>query len=177
MRQIIINLALSIANHIINKIPSYNIRHFLYRNFFKMKLGKQSNIQMGLKVYSPWKITIKDNTVINNSVVIDGRGSIEIGSNVNISPYVQIYTAEHEVNSPFFDYSSDKVIINDYAWVSTRSIVLPGVNIGEGAVITAGAVVTKDVPPYHIVGGVPAKKIGERSKDLQYTLNYRKFMH
>jgi len=63
------------------------------------------------------------------------------------------------------------VIIEDYAWVSSRTTLLPGVTIGKGAVVAAGAVVTKSVEPYTVVGGVPAKKIGERSKELNYKLS------
>lgn len=177
MKMALINTMLSIANHIVNKIPSYTIRHFLYKKILKMKIGGETNIQMGLLVYSPWKIKIGNNSVVNNSVVLDGRGSLEIGNNVNISPYAQIYTADHDVNSPDFAYRSSPVIIKDYAWISTRSIILPGVTIGEGAVISAGAVVTKDVEPYKIAGGIPAKVIGERSRDLTYNLNYRKLFH
>lgn len=177
MRQIIINAMLGIANHIINKIPFYCIRHTIYRCIYRMKLGKQTNIQMHLFVYSPWKIEIKDNSVINNDVVLDGRGGLIIGQNVNISPYAQIYSAEHDVNDSYFKYTTAKVMIEDYAWISTKSTILPGVTIGKGAVVAAGSVVTKDVLPYDIVGGIPAKKIGERNHDLRYKLNYRKFLN
>jgi acetyltransferase-like isoleucine patch superfamily enzyme len=177
MRILLIEFMLSFANHIVNRIPFYELRKLLYKKLLFMKIGKHTNIQMGLRVYSPWKIKLANNSVINNNVVLDGRGSLNIGSNVNISPYVQIYTAEHDVNSSNFEYVSEKVVIEDYAWISTNSIVLPGVTIGKGAVVSAGALVTKDVEPYAIVGGVPAKKIGSRSKELKYVLNYKKFLH
>jgi len=78
---------------------------------------------------------------------------------------------QHNVNDPDFRGESAPVIIGDYAWISCRTVLLPGVRIGEGAVVAAGAVVTKDVEPYAIVGGVPAKNIGERSQGLRYRLN------
>ena len=62
--------------------------------------------------------------------------------------------------------------IGDYAVIMTRAIILPGVTVGEGAMVAAGAVVSKDVPPYTIVGGVPAKKIGDRAKSLDYVCDY-----
>jgi maltose O-acetyltransferase len=74
------------------------------------------------------------------------------------------------MNDPNFGCESAPVVIEDFAWISCRTVVLPGTRIGKGAVVAAGAVVTKDVEPYSIVAGVPAKKIGERSRDLNYYL-------
>jgi maltose O-acetyltransferase len=73
-------------------------------------------------------------------------------------------------NDSNFCSVSERVIIEDYSWISCRTIILPGVRIGYGSVVCAGAVVTKNVEPYSIVAGVPAKKIGERIKNLDYTL-------
>ena len=66
------------------------------------------------------------------------------------------------------------VVIIDRAWISCRVVILPGVTVGEGAVVAAGAVVTKNVPPYTIVAGVPAKEVGKRTKDLRYKLCFHK---
>lgn len=77
---------------------------------------------------------------------------------------------QHKVEAPDFGCESAPVIIEDYAWVSCRTVVLPGVRIGKGAVVAAGAVVTKNVEPYAIVAGVPAKPIGARPRDLRYQL-------
>ena len=97
-----------------------------------------------------------------------------IGENVNISSDVKFYTLQHDYNSSDFKAVGAQVIVEDYVWVSVRAIILPGVTIGKGAVIAAGAVVTKDVEPYSIMGGIPAKKIGERNKELNYVpSNYR----
>jgi len=65
------------------------------------------------------------------------------------------------------------VVVGDYVWIGARATILPGVTIGRGAVVAAGALVSRDVPPYAVVGGVPAKVIGERARDLRYTLNFR----
>ena len=75
-----------------------------------------------------------------------------------------IWTLHHDYNDINFKTVGDRVKIGDYAWICSGAIILPGVEIGEGAVVAAGAVVTKNVDPYCIVGGVPAKKIGEREK-------------
>jgi maltose O-acetyltransferase len=91
-------------------------------------------------------------------------GGVKIGKNVNVSDGVVIITAKHDVNSPQFEARYEPITIEDWAWVATNAIVLAGVTIGEGAVVAAGAVVTKDVAPYSIVGGNPGKVIGERKK-------------
>ncbi len=87
---------------------------------------------------------------------------------------VWIWTMEHDPQDPLYRVKGGPVIIEDYVWISCRVVILPGVTIGEGAVVAAGAVVTKDVAPYTIVGGVPAKEIGTRTKDLRYRLQFHK---
>lgn len=94
---------------------------------------------------------------------------------MDIAQDVQIWTLEHDVVSPRHGLKNGGVVIKENVWIASRATILPGVTIGEGAVVAAGAVVTKDVEPYAIVGGVPAKKIGERNKNLEYALNYRPF--
>jgi len=93
---------------------------------------------------------------------LDGRSNIIIGNNVDISSETNIFTWEHDIESPIFDSKGAPVIIGDWVYVGTRSTILPGVTIGEGAVVAAGAVVTKDVEPWTMVGGVPAKFIKKR---------------
>ncbi|WP_461453691.1 acyltransferase [Mucilaginibacter sp.] len=95
---------------------------------------------------------------------------LTIGNNVNISTQVVIWTLHHDYNSPDFAQAGSPVIIEDYVWLCSRAIILPGVTIGEGAVVAAGAVVTKNVEPYTVVGGVPAKYIAKRNTNLNYDL-------
>ena len=121
-------------------------------------------------------VQIGANTVINRDVLLDGRMGLVIGDNVSVSEGVAIFTLEHDPNSPDFANRGAPVRIADRAFIGARAIILPGVTVGEGAVVAAGAVVTHDVPPYTIVGGVPARPIGERRRDLSYTLDYRKFL-
>ena len=96
---------------------------------------------------------------------------MRIGNHVDIATDVMIYNSEHNVESDYFQAEDRPVIIEDYVFIGPRAIILPGVKIGKGAIIAAGAVVTKEVAPYAIVGGVPAKIIGERkNKNLNYKL-------
>lgn len=166
------NLIMSyIPNYLIAYIPSYSIRHFYYRYIMNIKLGKDSSIHMGCYINKN-NIVIGKCTAINRKCYLDGRGGLKIGNNVSISPEVHLITAEHDINSEHFDYSVKPVIIEDYVWIGTRAIILPGVKIGKGAVISAGSVVTKDVPEYCVYGGVPAKFIKKRPKKLNYSCKW-----
>jgi maltose O-acetyltransferase len=126
---------------------------------------------MKARFYDLGKINVGADTIIGEGAVLDGRSSIEIGDHVDIASEVMIYNSEHDVNDENFAAKDQPVVVKDYVFIGPRSIILPGVTIGEGAVVAAGCVVTRDVPPYAIVGGVPGKVIGERKlKNLRYRL-------
>lgn len=152
------------------KVPSQSLRHGIYRFLYGIKLGINSVIYHNCEIRDAHKIAIGDHTCIGDHCILDGRGGLTIGNSVNFSTGVWVWTMQHQANDPNFACESAEVVIEDYAWLSCRSVILPGVRIGRGAVVAAGAVVSKDVEPYTIVGGVPAKKIGERSHDLSYEL-------
>src|SRR5699024_4423592 len=111
---------------------------------------------------------------IGDSCFLDGRSGLTLGDSVNVGSHVRIYTREHDVESSSFAETGAPVRIGNHAWVASHDIVLPGVSIGEGAVVAAGAVVTKDVDAFTIVAGVPAKIVGRRSTALTYKLGYAK---
>jgi acetyltransferase-like isoleucine patch superfamily enzyme len=161
-----------LANHFVNKIPSFNIRHWYYRHIMRYKIGKDSSIHMGVFVTGT-SISIGENVVINRHCRLDGRVGIEIKDNVGISPEVYIISLEHNPDDPFFATRGKKVVIESNAWIATRAMILPGVTIGEGAVVGAGAVVTKDINPYRIAVGVPAREIRDRNRNITYRLRYR----
>ncbi|MBL0744249.1 acyltransferase [Chryseolinea lacunae] len=95
-----------------------------------------------------------------NGVHIDVQHRVEIGANVRIAPYTIILDSDfHDLKDHFSDGVAKPVIIEDDVWIATRSTILKGVRIGKGAVVATGSVVTRDVPPYTVVGGVPAKVI------------------
>ena len=156
-----------IALSLISILPSHLIRNFLLR-LMGMKI-RGATLYSHFFIRDPSQITIGEGTVIGHGVTLDGRCGITVGKNVNFSSEVMVWTLQHDYNDPSFSAVGGAVIIEDYAWISVRAIILPNVKIGRGAVVAAGAVVTKDVPPYTVVGGVPAKKIGERNKNLDYS--------
>jgi len=167
---IIIDLELLILNFVSCTIPFHSVRKAFYRAS-GVKIGKDSFIHMGSRFYLPSGVSIGDGTIIGDHCFMDGRASLKIGSNVDIASDVMIYNSEHDINSEGFDPVEEPVEIEDYVFIGPRVIILPGVKIGEGAVVGAGAVVTKDVAPFKVVGGVPAKEIGERkNKNPNYKL-------
>lgn len=155
--------------YVIGYIPSHFIRKRFYR-MFGMNIGDGSFLYAGCEVRKPQSINIGEGSIIGHRNILDGRNGINIGNHVNFSTEVWIWTMQHDHSDPFFKTIGGPVVIEDYAWISCRTIILPGVTIGKGAVVSAGAVVTKNVAPYEIVGGVPAKVIGTRIQDLKYQL-------
>ncbi|NDJ18737.1 acyltransferase [Myxacorys almedinensis A] len=133
-------------------------------------MGASSVIYNSCQIRDAHKITIGENSSIGDQCVLDGRSGLTIGNSVNLSTGAWIWTAQHDPNDPNFGGVGAPVVIEDYAWVSSRTTILPGVTIGRGAVVAAGAVVTQSVAPFEIVGGVPAKKIGDRNRNLSYEL-------
>lgn len=134
-------------------------------------IGPGSSIHIGCRFFSLKNLKIGEDTIIGDHIFLDGRAKLKIGSHVDIASEVMIYNSEHDLESETFKPHEEPVEIGDYVFVGPRVIILPGVKIGKGAVVAAGAVVTKDVSDFAIVGGVPAKVIGERkNKDLHYKL-------
>jgi len=156
--------------HLVGLIPSHCCRRFFYRAA-GIKIGKGSTIHTRARFYDPRNISIGEDSIIGEGVILDGRAKLTIGNHVDIASEVMIYNSQHDVNDESFSAKNSPVKIEDYVFVGPRAIILAGVTIGRGAIVAAAAVVTKNVPPFAIIGGVPAKIIGERrNKDLHYKL-------
>lgn len=154
----------------VGHVPSHHIRRFFYR-MSGMKIGRGSTIHMWANFFDPTNIEIGEDTIVGEGAFLDGRHKLTIRNHVAVASEVMIYNSEHDVYDKGFSPITAPVIIEDYVFIGPRVIILPGVRIGRGAVVGAGAVVTKDVEPMIIVGGVPAKPIGERNvKELNYRL-------
>jgi maltose O-acetyltransferase len=134
------------------------------------KTGRNINIETGAFFGTGETISIGDNSGIGKNAYISnigGGGELSIGDNVMMGPEVVILTKEHNYQDISIPMNlqgsiSSKVIIEDDVWIGIRAIILPGVTVGRGSIVGAGAVVTKDIPPYSIVGGVPARIIKSR---------------
>ena len=177
-------------------IPSHTIRLLLYRTIFRVSIGKNSSIHWLARFNLPSGVDSGHNTIIGNDAFLDGRSyrtwtpgqnkfatyiqeffraknrPLQIGNNVSIAGEVRIFTMQHDIDDPNFKEVGEPVVIDDYVVIGTRVTILPGVHIGEGAVVATGAVVTRDVAPYTVVGGVPAIFIRNREKNLRYTLKF-----
>ena len=179
LKQFIKALRWFFFNKIILNIPFSSIRLFFLRGY--IILGKDTNIMSHVEIlndsFDRSQIIIGNNSVINSYCMLDGRkGKIIIGNNVDIARETAIFTLEHDPNSDYYHTISGDVIIEDYVWISSRATILPNVKIGRGAIVASNAVVTKDVSPMTIVGGVPAKYIGFRKSKLKYKLKVFHFL-
>lgn len=154
----------------VGHIPIHFIRRWAYR-LAGVKIGKGSIIHMWTNFFCPAGIEIGEGTVIGDHCFLDGRAPLKIGNHVDIASQVLIYNSEHDIHSEDLRPVEEEVTIGDYVFIGPRAVILPGVKIGKGAVVAAGAVVTVDVAPRKIVGGVPAREIGERKvRDFHYRL-------
>lgn len=155
---------------IVSHLPSHTIRRAFYL-LSGMKIGKGSTIHMWARFYYPKNITIGADTIIGDHAFLDGRAPLIIGNHVNIASQVLIYNSEHDIDADDFHATEESVFIEDYVYIGSRVTILPGVKIGKGAVVAAGAVITKNVPELTVVGGIPAREIRKRNiKNLNYTL-------
>ena len=160
-----------LTNHVVSHLPSYRFRHAWYRAL-GLSVGAGAGIHMGCYFwfFGPGHVrrtgvTIGANTRINRNCCLDGRGPLDIGDNVSVSPDVAIITTQHRLRSADFGLESRPVVIEDNVWIGMRATILPGTTIGRGAVVAAGAVVSGKVAPLSVVAGVPARPIAQRPEE------------
>lgn len=138
----------------------------VWRNFilkiWGARIGKGSVIHSSSKIWAPWNLELGQRTCIGPNTIIYNPGKIILGNKVTISQYSYLCTATHDYESKLHTLYWRPIIVNDYAWVAADAFIGPGVTIGEGAIVGARAVVFKDVSPWTVVGGNPAKYIKDR---------------
>ena len=151
-------------------VPSHHIRKFVYRAL-GAEIGKHVVFHFRTEVRGLHRLKIGDGTIIGDNALLAAQRGLTIGKNVNLSSNVSIYSGAHDHRDPYFRSTAATtrpITIGDRVWIGSNAIILTGVHIGEGAVICAGCVVTKDVEPYTVVAGIPARKVNERPHDLRY---------
>lgn len=172
LKSYLFDFLLYICNHWVANFPSGTFRLWFYRRVMNVEIGAGTRFLAGTWLSTRGNLTIGPTTAINERCRLDNRAPLTIGTNVSISPGVHILTGDHNVNSAAFEGRNRPVTIEDYVFIGSRATILPGITLGKGAVVAACACVTKDVAPYAIVAGVPAKVIGERPRELTYTSQY-----
>lgn len=156
----------------VGTIPSVHLRKWIYKSI-GAHVDKNVVFHFRTEIRAASRLHIGKGCIIGDNAILDARSGLILGQNVNLSSNVSIYTLQHDHRDSQFacpdpTYKRMKVTIKDRVWLGANVIVLPGVTIGEGVVCCAGCVVTKDVEPYAVVAGIPAKKVGERPKILKY---------
>ncbi len=152
--------------YIFLELSPYPIRFLFYKTRLR-NMGKSVYIEHGCDFRFHNKISIDDYTTINKNCkffasYFDESCKIEIGKNVAIGPNTHMFAATHGYNKKVLTDFGKSIVVKDYVWIGGNSTILPGVTIGEGAIVAGGSVVTKDVEEYTIVGGNPAKFIKKR---------------
>jgi maltose O-acetyltransferase len=178
-RLIAIRLLNYATNELISHVPSFAIRRFWYRRVVGIALGHHAGIHLGCYVWSYGPNQVRRDEVrigsysrINRDCFLDVRGSLQIADNVSVSPEVMILTAYHRADTKEFPVETRPVVIEDHVWIGARATIMPGVTLGRGCVVAAGAVVTRDVPALAVVAGVPARNVGVRpAAGAEYTLS------
>lgn len=126
------------------------------------KVGKRCAVASSAKIWAPWNLTLGDYVAIGPRAELYDVAPITMGSNITISQDAYLCTASHDISYLKKPLVFKPITLADSTWVAAKAIILPGVTIGEGAVVAAGAVVTKDVEPWTVVGGNPARFIMKR---------------
>ena len=156
---------------IVPYIPSKHLKRWCLR-IAGVKMSKNVKFVGSFSIRNHKGLTIKDGVSIGPGVLLDARSGLLIEENAVIAYQAVIWTYNHDYNDVTFAGKGAPVTVGSYSWICSRSMILPGVNIGEGAIVASGAVVTKDVAPYTVVAGIPAKVIGKREKK-QWNYGYR----
>lgn len=141
--------------------PFHSWRSFLLR-LFGAKIGKGVHIYPGVKIWGPWNLEAKDEAGVADGVDLYTQGKITLGVRSIISQRSYLCAGTHDYTKKGHPLVTAPIVVGDYAWIAAEAFVHPGVTIGNGAVIAARSVVTKDMPEWMVCGGMPCKPLKER---------------
>jgi maltose O-acetyltransferase len=161
----------------VNKIPFHAIRLFYYRHVMGFKIAEGSSIHLGCTFNCIKQLSIGKNSTINQFCRIDNRGGITIGSNVSISPYVKLVSADHNLYSPFCEGRMRPIVLEDYVFIGTDAIVLGNVTMNRGSALAANSVLSKDSEQCGIYAGTPALLKSHRPNEFKYQADYARWFH
>lgn len=161
---------LFLLNRFFVYLPCYPLRFLIFK-LYGVKLFLSSKIDMNNYFLAPYKLKIGKNVHINQGCLIDARGEIQIKNNVSIGHKVNLITGSHDIKDPKFSAIFKPIIIEENCFIGSVVTILQGVTVKEGCIICAGALLTKDTEPFSIYAGIPAKKIGDRIKDINIKIN------
>jgi len=142
-------------------LPFSWLRRGLLR-LFGAEIGGGVVIKPGVRVKYPWLLRVGKHSWIGEDCWIDNLALVSVGNNVCISQGAHLCTGSHDWSDPSFSLIARPIYIHDGAWVCVKAIIAPGIVVGEGGVVAAGAVATKSIPPYKIYAGNPAEYRSER---------------
>ncbi len=143
--------------------PFHRWRAFLLR-CFGANLGKSCFIYGKARIWAPWNLTCGDMATIGDEAIIYNPERITLGSHAIVSQQAYLCGATHDYEDPAFPLIAFPISVGDYAWICARATVQPGVSVGEGAVLALGSVATRNLEPWTVSAGVPARKIKSRTR-------------
>ena len=164
-------IGLALINTVHGLLP-FALRPLLYR-LCAFRIHRDATVQGGVRFFHVSRLAIGEGTLVNRGVYLDNRGGLTIGEQVSIAHDCRIYSLGHDIHDGLFTDKPQPVHIEDFCVLFAGAMVMPGVRLGRGAVVMAGSVVTRDVPPMRIVGGNPAQDLGPRQGEPTYRLDRR----
>ncbi|MGK6351564.1 WcaF family extracellular polysaccharide biosynthesis acetyltransferase [Parapedobacter sp. DT-150] len=141
--------------------PFHGWRTLLLR-LFGAKIGRGVHVYPRVKIWAPWNLEIGDESGVANGVNLYSQGKITIGKRAVLSQGAYICAGTHDYTKKGFPLVTKPIVIEDHAWIAAEAFIHPGVTIGEGSVVGARSVVTKDTPPWMVCSGFPAKPLMPR---------------
>ena len=166
-------LARDLWNVAVAHVPSRRVRRFWLRRMLA-SFETEAFVCMHVQFMDPSGVHVGPRSVINAHCILDGRDyAIRVAEDVDIGTHTHIWTLQHDIHDDAHGTTGGPVTLEDHVWIASRATILPGVTVGRGAVVAAGAVVTRDVPAKAVVAGAPARVIGRRDNALTYQLDFR----
>jgi acetyltransferase-like isoleucine patch superfamily enzyme len=165
-------IAIALHNLVYNFLPFFVLKR-AYLRLTGTAIGQDSYVHTWVRFTIPSRLKIGDNCTINFGCHLDVRGQIEIGNNVMIGHNCKLYSCGHDIDDDEFGTIEGKISIGDNVVIFPNALIMPGVTIGNNAVILNGSVVTKSVAANSIVGGNPARHIRDRKCEPKYKLDYK----